>query len=153
MMSKKNTFKTALSYQGKILDNYKYQIFVHNEILEIIKSSLPHKLSKHVLYCVTSAKKVFLYTNSAAWSSQLRFYHQQMIQALKTSNYAAYETLQIKIIPPIIEQQVNKKTITVPSTEHIDLLIDQAENQIHDKLKAALLKLGSTLKKLSHSET
>ncbi len=153
LMSKKNTFKSALSYEGKILENYKYQLHIQNEILKIIKSSIPFKLSHHVLYCVVSEKKVLVYTNSAAWSSQLRFYHQQMYQALLMSNYTTFETLKIKIIPPTIAPNNHNKPTIIPSAKHINLLREQAENQPDEALKKALLNLAKTFKELSSPST
>ena len=80
MAYRKNCFKSALAYEGKILSAYKYQIDLHNRLLRIIKSALPEHLSSRVLSCVVSGKKASLYTDSAIWSSQLRFYHQSILQ-------------------------------------------------------------------------
>lgn len=152
MMSKNNFFQPALGFEGKILAGYKYQIEIQKALLKTIKSTLPENLSKHALYCVLSGKKISLYTDSAVWSSQLRFYHQTILQSLMNSERSMIEILQIKIIPKTIDQQQQKKTMNLPSTENIDFILQQAENQTDEKLKTALLKLGKTFAKLALSK-
>ncbi len=148
MPVKNSFFKSVLGYEGKTLATYKYQLAIQNELLNVVKSALPNHLSSHALYCVATGKKITLYTDSATWSSQLRFYHQSILRALSTSNNRVFEALQIKIIPQSIERK-QKKTLMSPSRENIDLILSQAEHQTDKKLKAALLKLGRTFKKLT----
>ena len=147
MPVKNSFFKSALSYEGKIFATYKYQLEIQNKLLNTVKSALPSHLSSHALYCVASGKKVIIYTDSAIWSSQLRFYHQDILQALSASNNRIVEALQIKIIPQTIESK-QKKTKRSPSPENIELILSQAEHQTDEKLKAALSRLGKTFKKL-----
>jgi len=148
MPVKNSSFKSALGYQGKIFTAYKYQLEIQNELLNAVKSALPGHLSSHALYCVASGKKIILYTDAAIWSSQLRFYHQDILQALSASNNLFFESLQIKIIPQTIERK-QEKTLRPPSPENIDLILSQAEHQNDEELKAALLKLGRMFKKLT----
>ena len=147
MPVKYNSFKSSLDYKGKIFTAYKYQLEIQNELLKAVKSALPSHLTPHALYCVASGRKIILYTDSAIWSSQLRFYHQDILQALPASNNRLFETLQIKIIPQSIERK-QEKTLRPPSAKNVDLILSQAEHQSDEKLKAALLNLGRTLKKL-----
>lgn len=151
MRKKPNFFKASLSYDTHVFNQYKYQIDLHSQLLDLIKSILPEKLAQHALFCVSSGKKVSLYTDSSVWSSQLRFYHQAILQVLHHSNLVYVELLQIKIIPPTqkIEQ---KNTIELPSKETISLIMDQAQDRENDVLKTAMLKLGNTLSKLSSSK-
>lgn len=144
MTNKKNFFKLALSYDRKIITGYKYQIDIHSKLLQKIKLKIPNELSTHVLYCVIWGKKISLYTDSAIWSSQLRFYHHTILQAAQDSNLGSFETLQVKIIPKVRKVDV-KKEKKIPSTENIDCILSQAENQTDLTLKNALLKLGKTL--------
>ncbi len=148
-MSKNNFFKSALSYQGKTLDYYRFQQEVQNELLLIIKSSLPEHLASHALYCVATENKILLYTDSANWSSQLRFYHSQMLQKLSTLRQGRFQVLQIKIIPETVERK--EKPIKIPSKENISFILRQANSQPDKVLKTALLKLAGTLNKLSKS--
>jgi len=150
MAYKKSTFKSSLGFEGKILTLYKYQIETQAKLLIKIKTALPEHLSSHALYCVLSNKKLSLYTDSAIWSSQLRFYHQTILQSLLNSYSGVIETLQIKIIPQKVEktkkQEQEKK---LPSSENIDFILEQASHQSDEKLKKALLNLGQSFQKKS----
>jgi hypothetical protein len=142
-------FKSALEFDGKVLATYKYKIEIQKRLLETIKSALPKNLSHHALYCVVSEKKVSLYTDSAVWSSQLRFYHKTILRALIDSKQGRFELLQIKVIPKTMEQALGS-TPKLPSAENISFIFNQANDQKNnDVLKTALLKLATTFKKLS----
>ncbi len=151
LMSKNKFFKLPLGYEGKVLSYYKFQQQVQNELLLIIRSSLPDHLANHALYCVATRNKILLYTDSAIWSSQLRFYHQQMLQSLLASKQGSFEVLQIKIIPSTVEKK--GEAVKIPSKENINGLLNQAENQRDVVLKTALLKLARTLNKLSKTDS
>lgn len=145
MAYKKSFFKSALSYDRNMIANYKYQISIQTKVLQAIKASLPNNLSSHALHCVFSDNKISLYTDSATWSSQLRFYRQAILQAASNSNQGVFETLKIKIIPKINKLE-NKNLAKTPSSENIDYILDQAESQSDEKLQSALLNLGNTLR-------
>ncbi|KAF3984572.1 MAG: DUF721 domain-containing protein [Methylococcales symbiont of Hymedesmia sp. n. MRB-2018] len=150
-MAKNNFFKSALAYEGKVFSYYKQQQEIQQKLLNIIKASLPDHLACHALYCVVTERKVSVYTDSAIWSSQLRFYHQQMLKKLLTSNQGHFEVLQIKIIPAVVERE-NKLSNIIPSKENISFILEQANNQTDESLKNALLKLAATLNKLSKQQ-
>lgn len=147
-----NRFKSALDFEGKVLASYRYKINAHDRLLHTIKSALPENLSKHALYCVISDKKVSLYTDSAVWSSQLRFYHKAILNSIIDSKFGRFELLKIKVIPSAIEQQITQTSKPrTPSAENIANIFNQANNQNNnDALKTALLKLATTFKKLSN---
>lgn len=148
MAFKKNSFKSTLDFDGKVFTLYKYQIETQAKLLEKIKALLPDHLVTHALYCVLSNKKLSLYTDSAIWSSQLRFYHQTILQGLLSSHEGIIETLQIKIIPQSLEQgDVKKKTKKLPSVKNIDFILEQAKNQKDESLRNSLLRLGRALQK------
>lgn len=150
MAYKKSSFKSTLGFEGTILTLYKYQIETQAKLLKKIKTALPDHLSSHALYCVLNNKKLSLYTDSAIWSSQLRFYHQTILQSLLTSHSGVIETLQIKIIPKKTEQAPEQKQEKkLPSSENIDFILEQAEHQGDEKLKKALLNLGKTFQRKS----
>ncbi len=145
MRTKNNFFKTIQGYEEKILARHLYRISIHAKLLKTIKSKLPISLSSHVLDCVTTERKILLYTDSAIWSSQLRFYHQTILRAIVSANQGNFDTVQIKIIPKIIQLDKTEKP-TLPSAENINFIFSQAENQEDENLKSALLNLASTLK-------
>jgi hypothetical protein len=145
-MNKKSYFIPVQKYKDKILTSYLYRMSIHSELLKTIKSVLPAPLSSHAIHCITSDRKVILFTDSAIWSSQLRFHHQAILRAILKAKQGDFEMMKIKIIPETIQ---SNKVVTsiVPSTENIESIISQAKNQNDEELKDALLKLGKTLKK------
>jgi len=150
MPSKYNAFKSTLAFEGKIFTLYKYQIETQAKLLIKIKVALPEHLSEHALYCVLTNKKLSLYTDSAVWSSQLRFYHQTILQALLRTHNGIIETLQIKIIPQTNEAKVEHQDLKkLPSPENINFILAQAEQQNDKALKNALLRLAKTFQKKS----
>ena len=146
MAYNKNSFKSALGYEGKIFAYYKKKIEIQGHLLKTIQSALPTSLSFHALFCVISERKILLYTDSAVWSSQLRFYHQTILQAILKKGYGEIEGIQIKIIPKV-SKPVDKKEKNLPSDDSINLILSQADNQTDDALKNALHKLGCTFQK------
>ncbi len=149
MTKKQRFFKSALSYEGKVLAGYKYQIDVQNILLNKIRLVLPEHLAPHALHCVISEKKLIIYTDSAAWSSQLRFFHQRILQSLSASKQSHIELVQIKVLP-IVTEQKNRSSKIIPSADKIDQILSDADNQTDEKLKQALMKLGKTFQKLSN---
>ena len=135
-----------LGYDKKIFSYYQNRIKTQNELLKTIKSALPSSLSEKVHYCVITENKLSLYTDSALWASQLRFYQQNLLESVLKENQRSFEKLQIKIIPKTSEIK-SESNQQLPSKKNIFLILDQAENQQDKKLKNALLKLGNTLRK------
>jgi len=150
MAYKKTTFKSSLAFDGKVFTLYKYQIETQAKLLRKIKVALPDHLSEHALYCVLTNKKISLYTDSAIWSSQLRFYHQSILQSLLSSHSGVIETLQIKVIPQVIEPEHKQKELKkIPSEENINFILEQAEHQSDENLRDSLLRLGKCLQRKS----
>lgn len=147
-MSKINTFKTINTHNNRVLANYQRQIKQQQHLLNFIKQLLPTPLAEHVLYCTIFVKKLLIYTDSATWSSQLRFYQKTMLEAVINAELAQVETIKIKLIaqhkPP-----KNESVINMPSEDNIKLLRNCGEQTEDEKLKQALLNLSNTLDKLS----
>lgn len=142
-------FKSALEFEGKVFTRYKYKIEAQTRLLEIIKAVLPENLSCHALSCVISEKKVLLYTDSAIWSSQLRFYHKTILRALVNSQQGTFQLLQIKVIPKT-KDPLQMSLLNLPSAENISSIFEQANaRDSDDMLKKSLFNLATTFKKLS----
>lgn len=144
MAYKHNTFRSALAYEGTLLSRYRRQIALQNKLLQRIKYCLPERLADHALYCVISEQRVSLYTDSAIWSSQLRFYQQTMLESVLSSNVGYFQTFRIKVIPEQITPSIDERLKKMPSSENIDFILSTAEQQSSDELKNALLRLGKT---------
>ncbi len=142
-------FKNASStLPGQLLRQYQATIRQQQQLLHLIQSVLPDELAKQIQHCVLSDRKVILYTHSASWSSQLRFYHSPILKKVKDSGWPYVQLLQIKIIP---EKQLTTtpKNLNLPSADTIEQLRQLSNAQSENKLGFALSRLSSTLEKLS----
>lgn len=147
-MAKINTFKPIDTYNSRVLANYQQKIKHQQRLLTIIKRALPEHLGDQISYCAISDKKLLVYSDSAAWATQLRFYQQVILDAISNADAAIVEELKFRIIaqnnPPKNERELN-----IPSANNIELLHSCGESMKDEKLKQALLKLSKTLDKLS----
>ncbi|MFA5983497.1 MAG: DciA family protein [Methylococcaceae bacterium] len=141
----KNFNATTLAYLGQKISHQK-------AILKRIKSVLPHDLANHALHCVINEKKLILYTDAAAWGSQLRFYDAAILNAINNPNTESVTLVQIRL-------QENRSAITHPNQQPVKLPNAQnishilaTSQQIADKdLSTALEKLAHALIRLSSS--
>ncbi len=118
-------------------------------MLDRIRGVLPPPLSRHVFHCVKNDKKLLIYTDSAAWASQIRFYNNDLLTAIASTDEPAAESLQIRILADRFDPE--KKSIEkphVPSPENILLIRNHSENIADEELKRALQKLSATLARL-----
>jgi hypothetical protein len=85
--SKKSVFKSALDFDGRQMAVCLAMIAEQNKLLAIVKTALPIEIAKSVNHCVRSKHRLLLYTESASWASQLRFYHQAILNKLAETEY------------------------------------------------------------------
>lgn len=150
-MAKKPTpFKTALSFPNRTIAHFYSQIEQQKQVLERILTTLPAVLAEHVLHCVTNDKKLLIYTDTAAWASQLRFYNSTILAAIAPVTRESVSIMQIKVIADLAatNAQPSRKPI-IPSAEKIEMIRSHSLIASDDQLKLALLKLSATLTRLS----
>jgi hypothetical protein len=150
MTQKRQTLKPVLAYPNKSIAQLHLQINQQLTILGQIKSVLPTELQVHVLHSVLNGKKLLIYTDSANWATQLRFYGETMLAAFKSNCSTTATVLQVKIINDAATTKViPKNKPTIPSQrisyEIRKLSLVTADSQ----LKQALSKLSSTLARLN----
>lgn len=148
MAKLKASFKSVLNYPERLFAIYQHKINQQAQVLRLVRNVLPTKLGSHASYCVLNDKKIVLYTDSATWSSQLRFYHQTILSKLHDTGFQHVEVLQIKVVPEQ-QTQVSKNKAKIPSQENIDLIRQQGLAQHDQELNAAFLRLSKTLSRLS----
>ena len=150
MPQKSPSFKASLSFQNRTMAYFYSQIEQQQRILQRIQSVLPEALAKQVRHCLIRGKKLLIYTNSAAWASQLRFYKSAILAAIVPLARTPVEIMQIKIIAGqtglIVGPQRKAK---IPSVEKIDLIRNQCMTVSDNQLRLALLRLSTTLERLS----
>ncbi len=126
------------------------QIEQHQLIARRIQAVLPDALAKQVRHCLIRDKKLLVYTDSAAWASQLRFYNCAMLAAIEPLTRASVEIMQIKIIGGQTGLVLGpKRKAKLPSVEKIENIRNDSLAVSDDQLRLALLKLSSTLERLS----
>ncbi|MDD5266795.1 MAG: DciA family protein [Methylococcales bacterium] len=126
------------------------QIEQQQRILQRIQAVLPEALAKQARHCLIRDKKLLIYTDSAAWASQLRFYNSAILTAIKPLTRTPVEMLQIKIITGQTGLNiVSKRKANIPSVGKIEFIRDHSLAVSDNQLRLALLKLSSTLERLS----
>lgn len=146
-------FKLAQSFQNRTLIVFHSRLAQQQALLRLIRNELPPSLANHVLHCVPNEKKLLLYTDSAAWASQLRFLKQEILHAAGTEQGRPLEKLQIRILADQISDrpQADRKA-TLPSAEKIAMIRNQVNGIQEDQLQQALQRLSSTLARLTKEE-
>jgi hypothetical protein len=145
--SKKSAFRSALDFDTRQLTITQAIIAQQKALLALIKTVLPKEIAESIQHCVHSGSRLLIYTASASWASQIRFYQRDILTKLADSGQRNINSLQLKISPPVQDQPHNR-TVQLPSAENISLLRQQmTEGTEGDALQQALLKLASTLDK------
>jgi len=150
-MAKKTTpFKPALSFPNRTFAYLYSQVEQQKQVLQKIHGVLPATLAQHALHCVVHGKKLLVYTDTAAWASQLRFYNRAILAAIAPVTREPVSIMQIKIKMGAdqTEPPPSRKP-NIPSAEKIGLIHSHSLTVADGPLKLALLKLSITLKKLS----
>jgi hypothetical protein len=150
MSQKPPAFKTSLSFQSRTIAYFYSQIEQQKRALQRIHAVLPEPLAKQVRHCLIKDKKLLIYTDSAAWASQLRFYNYAILAAIAPLTRTSIELMQVKIIAEqtgLVLRSVRKANI--PSGEKIAIIRNDSLSIRDDQLKQALLRLSATLERLS----
>jgi hypothetical protein len=150
MPQKPPSFKVSLSFQNRTIAYFYSQIEQQQRILKCIQAVLPEALAKQTRHCLVKDKKLLIYTDSASWASQLRFYNSAILTAIMPITRTPVEILQIKIIAGqsgIILG--SRRKAKIPSVEKIDFIRSHSLTVSDNQLRLALLKLSSTLERLS----
>ena len=153
MPVQKKTFKPALDYPNGAMASLLVKVDRQKKLLNLIRSGLPGTLAKHVRACVVRDRKLLLYTESAAWASQLRFYSRviQDITCLKQGEFI--EVTQVRIIAPTGTTRQESQTHIIPSPENIEIIRNNIRNVPDRKLKESLFRLSETLEKRYKAKT
>ncbi|TAL45398.1 MAG: DUF721 domain-containing protein [Methylovulum sp.] len=150
MLKKSTSFNTPLLCRNRTISYYYSKIQQQNRILQHIRKVLPAALAKQVRHCLVKDKKLLVYTDSAIWASQLRFYNKIMLVSVAQLSQESVETIQVKIITEstgLSVQAVSKAR--VPSAATIAIIRNDSLGVSDNQLKQALLNLSSTLERLA----
>jgi hypothetical protein len=153
VMTKKITsFKAPLLFQNYTIAHYYSLIEQQKKHLALIHDVLPSAIADHALHCVVHGKKLVIYTDTAAWASQLRFYNNAILAAVAPVIREPVSIMQIKILIDALATNPlpNRKPI-IPSAEKIAFIHNHSLTVEDEQLKLSLLRLAATLAKLSAS--
>jgi len=148
------TFKASLSFQNRTMAYFYSQIELQQGILQRIQAVLPEAIAKQVRHCLIRDKKLLIYTDSAAWASQLRFYNSAILAAIVPLTRTPVEIMQVRIIAGQtgLIPGTERKAI-IPSVEKIEIIRNNGLTVPDNQLRLALLKLSTTLERLSSQVT
>ena len=153
MPQKPPSFKRSLSFPNRTMAYLYSQIEQQRRILQRIQAVLPDALAKQARHCLIKDKKLLVYTDSAVWASQLRFYNVAILAAIAPLTRSPIDSVQIKIIAGQIGGMPGpKRKANIPSVEKIELIRNHSLTVSDNQLSSALLKLSATLKRLSGSK-
>jgi hypothetical protein len=102
-------------------------------------------LAGQVVHCVLKNSQLLLFTGSAAWASQLRFYSQTLLRTLMSNNVQV-TSVQIRVIAQSARSEPQLKKASKLSPEKIEFLQSYSHSIQDAQLKASFLKLSHTLK-------
>ncbi len=145
--SKKSVFKSALDFDVRQLAVCLETIAEQKALLGVVRTALPFEIADHVQHCVSSGKRLLIYTEAASWASQIRFYHANILNKIAESGQKNIISLQVRIVPQL-SQQASPRTARLPSKENIEMLRNQLKDDENgDVLKQALSRLAGALEK------
>jgi hypothetical protein len=138
-----------MDFNGRPLAMCLEKIAEQKQLLCAVRNSLPENIAQHAMHCVLSNTRLLVYTDSAAWASQIRFFNQEILKNLQALG-RRIEKVQVKLALPPARAASHRGT-RVPSAATIDGVFGRLDEKSTDALDFALAKLGRTLKKrLAH---
>lgn len=146
MDMKKTGFKSALDFKNNQLASCLDKIAAQQALLGVVRGALSEDMAKHAVHCVASGSCLLLYSDSASWASQIRFFNRAILDKIHAAGQLHIVRLQVRIVPPQAEPDRPKRGARLPSAENIGLICDQANRaDEQDVLGAALARLGAAL--------
>ncbi|MDD2760640.1 MAG: DciA family protein [Methylomonas sp.] len=144
--SKKNVFRSALDYDARSLALCLEKIAEQKRLLLIVTTALPKSIAEHADHCVISGNRLLIYTASAAWASQIRFFSQAILNSLHELGQQKIVRIQVKVLLQAGDAK-RERTVCLPSNETVEAIFSQVDEKSEDVLDKALTKLANTLKK------
>ncbi|MCQ8104173.1 DUF721 domain-containing protein [Methylomonas sp. SURF-2] len=149
--SEKPLFKSVMDLNGKPLAMCLRKITEQAQLLNEVRHSLPADIATHATHCVLATTRLLVYTDSAVWASQIRFFAEEILKNLRATGRRV-ERVQVKLsLPPA--PAASHRGCRLPSAATVDGLFGKLEENSADALDGALAKLGRTLRKRLRSKT
>ena len=152
MVMKKKIPSVTQVMRGKHagLSGLQQQLKHHADLLKLAKQCLPLTLAEHCTGCCYKHSTLILYSRSAVWLSQLRFYKTVLLETMQEEapQFAISEVIFRVLVTPdglATEQPVNQPIR--PSRQAIDEIASSASYVADKQLRLSLEKLAQTLHK------
>ncbi len=153
-MFKPSSFKTALSFPNHSIHHFDSRIKQQKTLLQTIRAALPETLANHVQHSLLTGKKLLIYTDSAAWAAQLRFYEKTLLASIEPVSNNNDTIVQIKLaIEPVGPSRTHEDTAIIPAPEKLEAIRNFCLAVPDNELTIALLKLTETLKRKRSDES
>jgi hypothetical protein len=127
----------------------KPKLLEHEKLLNVVRASLPGFLAEKSRYCIVNSNTLVIYSESQAFSSQLRFFEPTIMQSLKQELRVNCTRVLVRNLfsnKDIGERVVTRKLL---DAKVADQITDVAISFQDEDIKRALTRLGSTLRKKS----
>jgi hypothetical protein len=148
-MSKK-PFHAPLDYNNRMFGYYLGQIDQQRRILQQVRQCLPDNLAKHACHCLISANTLLVYTDSAIWASQLRFYHPAILGSAAGLAKGTVTKIQVKIMTQTTGAASSAMGKTnIPSLATLEIMQKQSGLISDQTLQNSLQRLNATLRRLA----
>lgn len=153
-MPNPTAFRQLLAHPNRSLASLYSQIDQQKKLLKIVREALPDHLKERAVHCVIDGNKLMVYADSANWASQLRFYRNAILGAIDKIPNHRVDILQFKITEALrLQVDQRERHVNVPGAASIAEIRHNAEAREDDSLACALLKLSSTLERLSKTRS
>lgn len=132
-----------------VLSNLNQRLKNHSDLLILVKESLPDSLSAHCTGCCLNQSTLILYSKTAAWVSQLRFYKPVLLDSInsKAPQHAISEIVfRVLVTPYGITSQYNINRPNTPSYQTIEEIAESARHISDKQLRKSFEKLAHTLR-------
>lgn len=141
--------KQVMISSHPVLLKMKQTMDKYQQVLAIVRSVLPENLASQCLGCVVNQSQLTIYSHSAVWVSQLRFYQPDILKAVNFT-HSGYEVNSVKFRVMVTQTGASQATTStrniVPSDSTIDLIEDSAKHLTDPQLGAKLKRLAQTLR-------
>lgn len=146
--SKKSVFKTALDFESRPMVKCLEIVAEQLQLLRLVRMALPISIAEHAAHCVLKEAILLVYTDSAVWASQIRFYQEQILTKMHTAGRLKISRIQVKITQPV-DIPVVHRGAQFPSNDTVLAILSQVNDKSNDVLDLALANLTKTLLKRS----
>lgn len=149
---KKYQFRSALDFtrtpvgSGRPLAICLEKIAHQQQLLQSVRQALPIHMAEHALHCVLSDARLLIYTNSAVWASQIRFYQEDILNKLQAAAQLKISRIQVKVMQEFVELRSNRPT-RLPSPSTAYAMLKQIDENSQDELDLAMGNLAHALLK------